>query len=256
MDNIIKYPRTPHLVGSRLQAGDEDLAALPFARVLGHYAVIEEKVDGANVAVSFTEEGEMLLQSRGHYLTGGGRERHYDRFKVWAAERREVLFSLLSDRYIMYGEWLYPKHKVYYDALPDFFLEFDILEKETGRFLDTESRHALLKDTGIYSVPVLASGVFTREKDILKYLSRSLYVTDAPLDALREECEKLSLDYDTILAETDGSTLAEGLYIKIEENGSVSDRMKYVRHGYTQTAAVSDSEWKHRPVIPNRKRRA
>ena len=72
MDNIIKYPRTPHLVGSRLQAGDEDLAALPFARVLGHYAVIEEKVDGANVAVSFTEEGEMLLQSRGHYLTGGG----------------------------------------------------------------------------------------------------------------------------------------------------------------------------------------
>ena len=81
-------------------------------------------------------------------------------------------------------------------------------------------------------------------------------VTDAPLDALREECERLSLDYDKILAETDGTTLAEGLYIKIEENGSVSDRMKYVRHGYTQTAAVSDGDWKHRPVIPNRKRRA
>ena len=28
---IIKYPRTPHLAGSRLQPGDEDLSQVPFS---------------------------------------------------------------------------------------------------------------------------------------------------------------------------------------------------------------------------------
>ncbi len=254
MKNIIKYPRTPHLVGSRLQTGDGDLAEIPFARIEGKNAVIEEKVDGANVAVSFASDGEMLLQSRGHYLVGGHRERHYDLFKVWTAERRELLWQLLSDRYIMYGEWLYAKHKVYYDSLPDFFLEFDILDKRTSTFLDTDTRHLMLKDTGIFSVPVLAGGVFHGKKEILKHLDRSLYITDNHLDALREECERLGLDYTAILAETDETPLAEGLYIKLEENGRVTDRMKFVRSGYTQTAAVPDGEWRHRPVIPNRKK--
>lgn len=29
-DTIIKYPRTPHIQGSRLQPGDEDLRQRPF----------------------------------------------------------------------------------------------------------------------------------------------------------------------------------------------------------------------------------
>jgi hypothetical protein len=32
---MVKYPRTPHLAGSRLQPGDEDLAQVPFAAVRG-----------------------------------------------------------------------------------------------------------------------------------------------------------------------------------------------------------------------------
>ena len=76
MEKIIKYPRTPHLSGSRLQQGDEDLSQIPFATILGKSIVIEEKVDGANVAVSFDSDGELLLQSRGHFLTGGKRKYH------------------------------------------------------------------------------------------------------------------------------------------------------------------------------------
>ena len=36
--------------------------------------MVEEKIDGANSAVSFDGDGGLLLQSRGHYLTGGYRE--------------------------------------------------------------------------------------------------------------------------------------------------------------------------------------
>ena len=59
---MIKYPKTPRL--SKLVGCQEmfDWQSLT--------AVVEEKVDGANAAVSF-EDGKLVLQSRGHVLTGG-----------------------------------------------------------------------------------------------------------------------------------------------------------------------------------------
>jgi len=44
---------------------------VPFSYIKGKYLVVEEKIDGANSAISFSENGELLLQSRGQYLTGG-----------------------------------------------------------------------------------------------------------------------------------------------------------------------------------------
>ena len=123
--DIKKYPRTPHVEGSRLQKGDEDLSQIPFESIKNKYLVIEEKVDGANTAISFNDKKELLLQSRGHYLTGGYRERHYNFLKHWASIHQDKLYDVLGTRYIMYGEWLYAKHTVYYDALPHYFLEFD-----------------------------------------------------------------------------------------------------------------------------------
>ena len=109
---IKKYPRTPHIEGSRLQPGDEDLSQIPFDVIKGRHLVIEEKCDGANSAISFDDRGGLRLQSRGHYLTGGYRERHYNLMKQWAIAHRDVLFELLGTKYIMYGEWLYAKHTV------------------------------------------------------------------------------------------------------------------------------------------------
>ena len=90
--NLKKYPRTPHLEGSRLQPGDEDLSQIPFSCIQGKHLVVEEKVDGANSAISFDEDGTLLLQSRGHYLTGGYRERHYNLLKQWARIHQDAFF--------------------------------------------------------------------------------------------------------------------------------------------------------------------
>lgn len=95
-DLIIKYPRTPHIQGSRLQPGDEDLRQRPFSDIAGRHVVLEEKIDGANSAVSFTDEGELRLQSRGHFLTGGYRERHYDLLKQWGAVHNDALYEVLG----------------------------------------------------------------------------------------------------------------------------------------------------------------
>ena len=110
---IRKYPRTPHIEGSRLQPGDEDLSQILFETIAGKHLVIEEKCDGANSAISFDKDGQLLLQSRGHYLTGGYRERHFNFMKQWATVHAEGFYKVLGSRYIMYGEWMYAKHSIY-----------------------------------------------------------------------------------------------------------------------------------------------
>ena len=248
---IHKYPRTPHIEGSRLQPGDEDLSQIRFESIKGKYLVIEEKVDGANSAISFSEDSELLLQSRGHYLTGGYRERHYNFMKQWANYHRDTFFEMLGTRYIMYGEWLYAKHTIFYDALPNYFLEFDIMDRETGIFLDTPARHKLLKGSPVESVPVLGEGSYTSEEQMLKLIGPSRYITVNQRENLYNAAVKLGLDPERSLKDTDLSGLMEGLYIKVEENGRVVDRMKFVRAEFLQQVDFSETHWIDRPIIPN-----
>src|SRR5258707_15556976 len=113
MTTLRKYPRTHHLEGSRLQPGDEDAHAAPFRQIAGRYLVVEEKFDGANAGISFDAAGRLPLQSRGHFITGGEREKHFDLFKQWANTHAPALYNALGSRYVLYGEWLYAKHTIY-----------------------------------------------------------------------------------------------------------------------------------------------
>jgi len=250
--NLIKYPRTPHLEGSRLQEGDEDLSQIPFSEILGKNIVIEEKIDGANTAISFDGEGNLLIQSRGHYLYGGYKERHYNLLKQWANINSELLYSVLGSRYIMYGEWMYAKHTVFYDALPDYFMEFDIYDREKKVFLSTERRRQITEKIGIISsVPVLGAGIFKSKESVLSLLGDSNHITENHIEVLRRLAERQGLDVDRQVRETDPSTTMEGLYIKIEENGTVVDRVKFVRASFLQCVNESTSHWQQRPIIPN-----
>ncbi len=250
--SIVKYPRTPHLEGSRLQEGDEDLSQVPFSEILGRHIVIEEKIDGANTAISFDDKKTLLIQSRGHYLYGGYKERHYNLLKQWANINADILYSALGSRYIMYGEWMYAKHTVFYDALPDYFMEFDIYDRERDVFLSTDQRRLITEKMGIISsVPVLGEGVYTSKEKVLSLLGPSNYITDNHTEVLALLAERQGLDVERQLRETDPSTTMEGLYIKIEENGIVADRVKFVRASFLQCVNEAKSHWQQRPIIPN-----
>ncbi len=250
--SIVKYPRTQHLEGSRLQAGDEDLSQVPFSAVLGKHIVIEEKIDGANTAISFDDEGNLLLQNRGHYLYGGHRERHYNLFKAWAIQNQDAFFDVLGCRYIMYGEWMYAKHTVFYDALPDYFMEFDIYDRERDVFLSTHERRKLTSLMPIvHSVPVLGEGVYKSKEAVLAHLGDSLYITENHIEALRAIAERMELDADRQCRETDPSRMMEGLYIKVESDGIVEGRVKFVRASFLQCVNESQTHWQHRPIVPN-----
>jgi hypothetical protein len=251
MRAIRKYPRTQHLVGSRLQPGDEDLDAVPVSALEGKHVVIEEKMDGANCGVSFDEGLALQLQSRGHFLTGGPRERQFDILKQWTGALTDRLLDALADRFVMYGEWLYAKHTVYYDALPHYFMEFDVLDTTTDTFLDTPRRADLLRDVPVTPVKVLFAGEFPGEDALRALVGPSYFITaDAP-EQFRADVERLGWDVERAVRQTDLSGVMEGLYVKVEEAGAVTGRYKFVRDEFLQVV-TADGHWQDRPLVPNR----
>lgn len=251
MNPLRKYPRTHHLEGSRWQPGDEDLDSVPFASIQGRHVVVEEKLDGANCGISFTAGGGLLLQSRGHFLDGGPRERQFDLFKTWASCHQSALWERLGPRYVLYGEWLYAKHTIFYDCLPHYFFEFDVLDTEAGEFLSSERRRAMLGGLPMVSAPALWSGAAASLKQMAALIKPTLYKTSEWRERLEAASAARALDLGRVQRETDPSDLMEGLYIKIEEEGRVRLRLKYIRASFLQAVADSGSHWLDRPIIPN-----
>lgn len=248
---IRKYPRTPHLEGSRLQPGDHDLEAWPLDVLRGRYVVVEEKLDGANAAISVGAGGDLRLQSRGHYLTGGPRERHFDLLKQWAAVHAASLTALLDGGLVLYGEWLRAKHTIFYDALPHYFLEFDILSPDGAFWSTARRREHLASAPFVVSVPVLWQGVVDRPSTLLDLVARSLYKTARWRDRLADTARLAGVDPERAGRETDPSDDAEGLYVKVEEDGRVVERYKWIRAGFLTSVVDSGSHWLSRPIIPN-----
>lgn len=252
MDIILKYPRTHHIEGSRFQEGDEELDNIPFNKINNSYLVVEEKVDGANCGISFSDDGELLLQSRGHFLTGGAREKHFNLFKTWANIHVSELFDILSNRYIMYGEWLYAKHTMFYDKLPHYFMEFDIFDKEEKFFLSTKKRKELLsKANFISSVFIIKEGYFKLLSELTNCIGKSNFISENIEENLRRICNEKKLDFERVYKETDLTKIMEGLYIKEEDENKVVGRYKYVRRSFLNNITNSESHWLDRPIIPN-----
>lgn len=248
---LLKYPRTRHIEGSRLQTGDHDLSSVRFADVRGQQFVVEEKMDGANSGISFDAQGKLQLQCRGHYLNGGPRERHFSMFKQWASVHQDGLRHVLGTRYIMYGEWLYAKHTCFYDQLPHYFMEFDILDRERGVFLGTPERHAMLAGLPIVSVAVLWQGRPTRLKQITSLVTPSLFKSENWRESLARAAGVAGVAPEVAAHQSDREDVMEGLYIKIEANGEVVDRLKWVRASFLSAIQDAGDHWLDRPIIEN-----
>jgi hypothetical protein len=251
---IRKYPRTYHLQGSRLQPGDEDLDSVPFAQVAGRFLVVEEKYDGSNAGLRFDADGRLWLQSRGHFLLGGEREKHFHLFKQWAHVHAAALHAVLGDRYQVYGEWLYAKHTVFYDRLPHYFLEFDVFDSADGSFLSTERRRQLLAGLPVVSVPVLRTGSARALEELTALIGPSLSKGPDWRQRLMETAAARGVDAERAWAETDRTDLMEGLYIKVEEDGRVVERFKFVRASFLSAVGASGGHWLGRPIVPNQLR--
>jgi hypothetical protein len=231
-DDFVKYPRTPHLVGSKGTDDDKHLGREESeAFIADPSLIVEEKLDGTNVGIHFTTRGRMVLQCRGHEITEGMHPQ-YDLFKQWTSVKRPALEAMLGSRFILYGEWLYAKHSVHYRKLPHFFFEFDIYDKDAEEFLGLETRVEMLEGTGLQTVPVVGRGRITADE----------------LEALIGPSAFDSSFDDPTTRITDN--LMEGLYCRTEAKGFVTGRAKMLRSEFVEKVKQSE-HWQHQKMIPN-----
>lgn len=231
-DDFVKYPRTPHLFGSKGTDDDKHVGPEDSNAFIADFSlIVEEKLDGTNVGIHFARSGRMVLQCRGHEITEGMHPQ-YDLFKQWTAVKRPILETMLVDRFILYGEWLYARHSVHYRKLPHYFFEFDIYDKDAGQFLSLEKRLSLLEGSGLFTVPVLHRG-------------------PASIDRLRRLIGPSAFG-SQFENPTTGKVdnLMEGLYCRTEANGYVSGRAKWVRTEFVEKVKQSE-HWQHQAMVPN-----
>ena len=231
-DDFYKYPRTPHLFGSRGTDDDKHLGRRASrAFVADPLLIVEEKIDGTNVGIHFTSAGRMVLQARGHELTEGMHPQ-YDLFKQWANVKRSFLETLLGDRRIPYGEWMYARHSLHYQALPHYFFAFDIFDKERGCFQDLETRRQMLDGSGLQTVPVIHRGPASEDK-LRELIGPSAFgaMFENPVSGRADD-------------------LMEGLYLRTEADGVVTGRAKIVRPEFVEKSKQSE-HWPQQRMVPN-----
>ena len=245
---IIKFPRTPHLEGSTLQAGDGDLPRVRLEALVGDEVIVTEKLDGVNVGLRFDAAARPWLFSRGHFL---GSEPWFDRLKQQVARDRAALFERLGTRFVLYGEWLEARHTVFYDALPAWLFVFDLFDLEAGRFLGTTARRRQLEGLGLVEPPELFRGPSAALPEVPKLLARSRFVTTAVEANFEATVRGRGLSLEKERAQTHLSGQVEGLVFRVERRGAFQSRCKYVRAGFRQALALGAVHWARRPFVPN-----
>ncbi|HOD72260.1 MAG TPA: RNA ligase family protein [Deltaproteobacteria bacterium] len=156
MNNFFRFPHTPHLIwlGVGVPRDDKVLSKTEAHELLSKEVIVEEKIDGANLGISFTSNGELHVQSRGQYLSKPFKGQ-FKKLSTWIAPHTDDLFVILGDGLILFGEWCAARHSIPYDRLPDWFLAFDVYDKRTGLFFSTSRRETLFRQIGLSPVPIL-----------------------------------------------------------------------------------------------------
>ena len=219
---FLRFPHTPHLswLGEGQPRDDKVLSPVEARELLDGEIVVEEKLDGANLGFSVSPEGRLLAQNRGSYLSRGQVHPQFKPLFRWLQGREDQLAEALFPNLILFGEWCYALHSVRYGHLPDWYLAFDVYDREAGEFWSVDRRDELVARMGITPVPHLARGRFELD-DLIKMLGQSRV----------------------------SSSLVEGLYVRREQKGVLAARAKLVRPEFVQAI---EEHWSKRPVEPNR----
>lgn len=131
------YGSIPHLPGSRQGRGDIGITEGQ-ARILTErtrdtkdVVIVEQKVDGSNVAVA-NVSGDFIAITRGGFRASESQYEQHQHFHIWA-ERNRPLFDFLRDGERVCGEWMGQAVGTMYDLPHVPFVAFDIRRNRLDR---------------------------------------------------------------------------------------------------------------------------
>lgn len=204
-----KFPHTPHLtwLGSGSARSDKVMPPDEVAAFLAWPLTVEEKIDGANIGISFPESGSMVVKNRGTVLSKGAHPQ-FQALWPWLATHECELRNGLGHHLVLYGEWCFAVHSVRYSALPDYFIGFDVYDQQEGKFWSVDRRNNWARPLGIVTAPVVARGRFS-----LHLLEQMLLSLDSRFSVER----------------------AEGLYLRQDDGDWLRSRAKLVRPEFVQS---------------------
>ena len=166
MNDFFRFPSTSHIAWLAKGSPREDklLSSNEAQAFLAVNVSVEEKIDGANEGFSLAPDGTVRAQNRGQYLAHP-HAGQFARLPDWLAAHGEgvqTALALHADVGLMlFGEWCTARHSLDYTALPDWFLLFDVYERQSGRFWSSTRRNALAAESGLATVPTLFRGRIT-----------------------------------------------------------------------------------------------
>jgi len=223
--DFVKFPTTPHLLwlGTTPAREDKLWTRAEAEAFLRHPVIVEEKVDGANLGISFDGNGNLLVQNRGNFVERGTKGQ-FAPLWAWLTEHEASLFDALENRLILFGEWCYARHSIHYTRLPDWFLAFDVFDKLEERFMSSARRNEIASTMRLATVPKVDGGIFSLS-EVPKLIGQSaLY--DGPM---------------------------EGIYLRHESESWLTQRAKVVRAEFVQQIG---EHWSKQPLVPNRRQLA
>lgn len=225
MSDFFRFPHTPHLawLGEGTPRDDKVLSPPEANELLAGPVRVEEKLDGANLGLSFAPDGSLRAQNRGEYLARPYAGQ-FSRLGSWLGMHEWQWRGRLAANLILFGEWCAAVHSLSYTELPDWFLLFDVYDREAQRFWSARRRNALAEALGLSLVPLLREGK-TDLRQLIKLVndSRSRF-RNGPL---------------------------EGLVIRRDSVDWCESRAKLVRSEFTQAI---DAHWRGRAIDWNRVR--
>ncbi|KAK3249444.1 hypothetical protein CYMTET_41126 [Cymbomonas tetramitiformis] len=225
--SVVSFPRTRHLMDLGAATRDDllvgDGAQWLKAQPLHTTVSVEEKIDGANMGFRLAEDGVTILtQNRSHFVNPVDHPQ-FRKLGKWLSDHHVALRRVLRDQnMILYGEWVYATHSVEYDALPGYFIAFDLRCLLTNTFVAREELARVLQGSGIPVTPLL--------------LERpSSTVTIQEIRALVERQSTFS------------SSASEGVVVRMSRNGLTTDRAKIVRPNF----CAGNEHWNRGPLQEN-----
>lgn len=224
MSTFHKFPHTPHLLwlGSGDPRADKILSRTDAIEFLEEPVVVEEKIDGANLGISLDSNGVVRAQNRGNYINRAHCHPQWNALWPWLAAHETLFAELLGPELILFGEWCYARHSIAYNALPDWFLAFDVFDKGQDIFWSVDRRNTMAAAACVEVVPELYRG-------------------------------RISIDALPALIGTSklGAQKMEGIYVRRETPIQLDARAKIVAKEFVQQI---EEHWTRRPMLPNQRR--
>lgn len=223
MPKFFRFPHTPHVawLGEGTPRDDKVLSPTEVSSLLSGAVRVEEKLDGANLGISLDIDGTWRAQNRGQYLhepySG-----QFSRLANWLGIHSWQWRDQVDSNLILFGEWCAARHSLGYDSLPDWFLLFDVYDRQREKFWSAKRRDKLAEALGIAAVPTLFQG-----KADLKQLKK----------LVNENASRFR------------QGPLEGIVIRRDSEDWCEARAKLVRAEFTQ---VISEHWRSRSIEWNR----